>query len=96
MAAPCRRTIGSGSGTRQSSVHQRLRHIFLSYVAFSGTLYYVTLMFQNLLGWSALRTGPSWLLMNVPFLVAAQTAGKLSQRCTPRAITTTGCSKCFR
>lgn len=33
---------------------------FLSYVAFSGTLYYVTLMFQNLLGWSALRTGLSW------------------------------------
>lgn len=65
---------------------------FLSYVAFSGTLYYVTLMFQNLLGWSALRTGLSWLLMNVPFLVAAQTAGKLSHRFTPRTIVTTGCA----
>ncbi|MFJ8143350.1 MFS transporter [Streptomyces sp. NPDC096013] len=65
---------------------------FLSYLAFSGTLYYVTLMFQNLLGWSALRTGLSWLLMNAPFLVAAQMAGKLSQRFTPRAIVTTGCT----
>ncbi|MBQ6642330.1 MAG: MFS transporter [Saccharopolyspora sp.] len=65
---------------------------FLSYVAFSGTLYYVTLMFQNLLGWSALRTGLSWLLMNIPFLLAAQMAGKLGQRFTPRAIVTTGCA----
>jgi EmrB/QacA subfamily drug resistance transporter len=65
---------------------------FLSYLAFSGTLYYVTLMFQNLLGWTALRTGLSWLLMNVPFLLAAQMAGKLSQRFTPRAIVTTGCT----
>ncbi|MFI5664381.1 MFS transporter [Streptomyces sp. NPDC051684] len=65
---------------------------FLSYLAFSGTLYYVTLMFQNLFGWSALRTGLSWLLMNAPFLVAAQMAGKLSQHFTPRAIVTTGCT----
>lgn len=54
------------------------------YVAFSGTLYYVTLMFQNLLGWSALHTGLSWLLMNAPLLVAAQMAGKLTHRFTPR------------
>lgn len=63
-----------------------------SYLAFSGTLYYVTLMFQNVLGWSALHTGLSWVLMNTPFLVAAQMAGKLSQRFTPRAIVTTGCA----
>lgn len=65
---------------------------FTSYLAFSGTLYYVTLMFQNLLGWSALHTGLSWLLMNAPFLVAAQMTGKLGQRFTPRAIVTTGCA----
>jgi EmrB/QacA subfamily drug resistance transporter len=65
---------------------------FTSYVAFSGTLYYVTLMFQNLLGWSALHTGLSWLLMNAPFLIAAQMAGKFSQRFTPRTIVTTGCA----
>lgn len=65
---------------------------FASYVAFSGTLYFVTLMFQNMLGWSALHTGLSWLLMNAPFLIAAQMAGKLSQRFTPRAIVTAGCA----
>lgn len=65
---------------------------FTSYMAFSGTLYYVTLMFQNLLGWSALRTGLSWLLMNAPFMVAAQMTGKLNQRFTSRAIVTTGCA----
>jgi MFS transporter, DHA2 family, methylenomycin A resistance protein len=65
---------------------------FTSYLAFGGMLYYVTLMFQNLLGWSALQTGLSWLLMNLPFLAAAQMADKLSQRFTPRAIVTTGCA----
>ncbi|WP_425840151.1 MFS transporter [Streptomyces fractus] len=65
---------------------------FASYVAFSGTLYYVTLMFQNLLGWSALHTGLSWLLMNAPFLISAQMAGKLAQRFTARAIVSTGCA----
>jgi len=65
---------------------------FTSYVAFSGTLYYVTLMFQNLLGWSALHTGLSWLLMNAPFLLAAQAAGKLSQRFAPRTVVTAGCA----
>ncbi|MGW2339430.1 MFS transporter [Streptomyces sp. NPDC001661] len=65
---------------------------FTGYVAFSGTLYYDTLLFQNLRGWSPLHTGLSWLLMNVPFLIAAQTAGRLARRFTPRAIVTTGCA----
>lgn len=64
---------------------------FTSYLAFGGMLYYVTLLFQNLLGWSALQTGLSWLLMNLPFLLTAQMAGKLSQRFAPRPIVTTGC-----
>jgi len=33
------------------------------------------LLYQNVGGWSALRTGLSWLAMNVPFLVLAQFAG---------------------
>ncbi|MER7011111.1 MFS transporter [Saccharopolyspora sp. NPDC000359] len=65
---------------------------FTSYLAFSGTLYYVSLLFQNVLGWSALRTGLSWLLLNVPFLIAAQAAGELGQRFTPRATVTAGCA----
>lgn len=65
---------------------------FLSYLAFSGTLYYVTFLFQNLHGWSALHTGLSWLLMNLPFLTAAQSAGRLSTRFSTRALVTTGCA----
>jgi MFS transporter, DHA2 family, methylenomycin A resistance protein len=33
----------------------------LAYLAFSGFIYYVTLFFQNIDQWSALRTGLSWL-----------------------------------
>lgn len=65
---------------------------FTSYLTFGGMLYYVTLRFQNLLGWSALHTGLSWVLMNLPFLAAAQMAGKLCQQFTSRTIVTTGCA----
>ena len=65
---------------------------FLAYLAFSGALYHLTLLFQNVLGWSALRTGLSWLLMNIPFLAAARSAGRLGRRFTPRALVTAGCA----
>lgn len=64
---------------------------FTGYLAFGGTLYYVTLLFQNLRGWSPLRTGLSWLLMNVPFLAAAQLAGALHRRFTAPVVVTAGC-----
>lgn len=64
---------------------------FASYTAFAGTLYYVTLLFQNIKGWSALQTGLSWLLMNIPFLIFAQLAGHLEARFSTRAIVTAGC-----
>lgn len=54
----------------------------LGYTGSSGALYYVTLLFQNADGWSALRTGLSWLLMNVPFLLVAHAAGHI-QRILP-------------
>jgi hypothetical protein len=38
-----------------------------------------------------LRTGLSWLFMNVPFLVMAQFAGRLSRRLSARAIVGGGC-----
>ena len=62
-----------------------------SYTAFAGTLYYVTMLFQNLRGWSPLHTGLSWLLMNIPFLIVAQVAGPLEQRFTPRTVISAGC-----
>ncbi|HVW54919.1 MAG TPA: MFS transporter [Rhizobiaceae bacterium] len=64
---------------------------FASYTAFSGTLYYVTLLFQNVKQWSALETGLTWLLMNVPFLLTASLAGRLDRRFSPRHVIAGGC-----
>jgi MFS transporter, DHA2 family, methylenomycin A resistance protein len=44
----------------------------LAYLAFSGFIYYVTLFFQNIDGWSALRTGLSWLFFCIPYFFVAQ------------------------
>jgi len=61
------------------------------YTAFSGVLFYVTLLYQDVDGWSALRTGLSWLFMNVPFLLAAQLAGRLGRRFSATALVRAGC-----
>jgi EmrB/QacA subfamily drug resistance transporter len=47
----------------------------LAYLAFSGFIYYVTLFFQNVDGWSALRTGLSWLFFCLPYFAIAQLGG---------------------
>src|SRR5580692_7862530 len=54
----------------------------LAYLAFSGFIYYVTLFFQNADGWSALRTGLSWLFFCIPYFALAQ-LGKRIQRWMP-------------
>jgi len=51
----------------------------LAYLAFSGFIYYVTLFFQNIEGWSALRTGLSWLLFCIPYFVVAQLGKRLAR-----------------
>jgi MFS transporter, DHA2 family, methylenomycin A resistance protein len=56
----------------------------LAYLAFSGFIYYVTLFFQNVDGWSALRTGLSWLFFCLPYFAVAQ-LGRLVQRRLPVA-----------
>ena len=63
----------------------------ISYMALSATLFYVSLLYQGVLGWSVLRTGLSWLFMNVPFLSMAQVSGRLERRVTPRAVVGIGC-----
>jgi MFS transporter, DHA2 family, methylenomycin A resistance protein len=63
----------------------------LSYASLTGVYFYLTLLYQDVDGWSALRTGLSWLFMNVPFLVMAQFAGRLSRRLPARAIASGGC-----
>jgi predicted MFS family arabinose efflux permease len=52
----------------------------LAYLAFSGFIYYVSLFFQNVEGWSALRTGLSWLFFCVPYFVVARLGERIGRR----------------
>jgi MFS transporter, DHA2 family, methylenomycin A resistance protein len=63
----------------------------LAYLAFSGFIYYVTLFFQNVDGWSALRTGLSWLLFCIPYFAVAQLAPRVSRRLPVAAAVGGGC-----
>ena len=56
----------------------------LTYLALAGVMFYVTLLFQDVEGWSPFRTGVSWLSMNIPFIVAAQSAGRLRRNASSR------------
>ena len=51
----------------------------LAYLAFSGFIYYVTLFFQNIEEWTALRTGLSWLFFCIPYFVVAQLGKRLAR-----------------
>ena len=63
----------------------------ISYTAFSGVMFYVTLLYQDVDGWPVLRTGLSWLFLNAPFLLLAQLAGRLDRRFSARAVICAGC-----
>lgn len=63
----------------------------VSYAAFTGVLFYVTLYYQDIDGWSPLRTGLSWLLMNGPFLLMAQLTGRIDRRYPPAKVVAAGC-----
>ena len=63
----------------------------LAYLAFSGFIYYVTLFFQNVDGWSALRTGLSWLLFCVPYFAVAQLSGRIRRRLSVASAVGWGC-----
>jgi MFS transporter, DHA2 family, methylenomycin A resistance protein len=52
----------------------------LAYLGFSGFIYYVTLFFQNVDGWSPVQTGLSWLLFCLPYFAIAQLGGWVQQR----------------
>lgn len=61
------------------------------YTALSGVLFYVTLLYQDVNGWSVLRTGLSWLFLNGPFMLMAQLAGRLDRRNPPARVVAAGC-----
>jgi MFS transporter, DHA2 family, methylenomycin A resistance protein len=63
---------------------------FLVYLSLTGMFFYVTLYFQNLRDWSALRTGLSWIPLNAPFLAVSVNAGRLGARFGARAVVTAG------
>jgi DHA2 family methylenomycin A resistance protein-like MFS transporter len=63
----------------------------ISYTAFSGVLFYVTLLYQDVAGWPVLRTGLSWLFMNAPFLLMAQVTGRLDRRFPAATLICAGC-----
>jgi len=76
------RTPGFG---RASAVY------LLAYLAFSGFIYYVTLFFQNVEGWSALRTGLSWLFFCVPYFFVAQLGKRIGRWLPVASAVGSGC-----
>jgi EmrB/QacA subfamily drug resistance transporter len=65
--------------------------LLLGFLALTGMFFFVTLYFQDLEGWSALRTGVSWLALGVPFLFVAQSSGRLTARYSPGLVVAAGC-----
>jgi MFS transporter, DHA2 family, methylenomycin A resistance protein len=63
----------------------------LAYLAFSGFIYYVTLFFQNIEGWSALRTGLSWLFFCVPYFFVAQLGKRIGRWLSAASAVGLGC-----
>jgi EmrB/QacA subfamily drug resistance transporter len=51
----------------------------LAYMGFAGFIYYVTLFFQNVDGWSPLRTGVSWLFFCIPYFAVARCAESIGR-----------------
>lgn len=77
--------LGARSFVSASAVY------LISYTAFSGVVFYVTLLYQDVNGWSPLRTGLSWLFMNAPFLLMAQLTGRIDRRHPPARVVAVGC-----
>jgi len=63
----------------------------VAYLAFAGFIYYVTLFFQNVAGWSALRTGLSWLCFCLPYFAVAQLSNWVARRLSVASAVGWGC-----
>jgi EmrB/QacA subfamily drug resistance transporter len=62
----------------------------LMYAALPGLLFFVSLYFQNVKGFSALETGVSWLTMQIPFMLVSPFAGRLQGRFGARRVVAGG------
>ena len=76
---------------RTSSFGRSCGVYLLAYLAFTGFIYYVTLFFQNVVGWSALRTGLSWLFFCIPYFVVAQLSRQVARRMSKASAVGWGC-----
>jgi MFS transporter, DHA2 family, methylenomycin A resistance protein len=76
---------------RASSFGRACAVYLLAYLAFSGFIYYVTLFFQDIEDWSALRTGLSWLFFCIPYFVVAQLGKRLARWLRPAWAVGLGC-----
>lgn len=77
--------LRTASFARASAVY------LLAYLAFSGFIYYVTLFFQNVERWSALRTGLSWLFFCLPYAFVARLGKRVERRLSPAQAVGWGC-----
>ncbi|MBO4162020.1 MFS transporter [Micromonospora antibiotica] len=62
----------------------------LVYAALSGFTFFLSVYLQNVVGWSALRTGLATVPMTVLLLLGSARAGALSARIGPRLLLTVG------
>jgi len=76
---------------RTASFGRACAAYLLAYLAFSGFIYYVTLFFQNIERWSALRTGLSWLFFCIPYFLVAQLRHRLERWLPVAAAVGSGC-----
>jgi EmrB/QacA subfamily drug resistance transporter len=65
---------------RQASFSTASGVYAVMYLALAGAFFFLTLLFQDVKGWSPLRLGLSWLWMNIPFLIISVMAGRLARR----------------
>ena len=52
----------------------------IAYAALAAMFFFVTLYYQNVKGWSAVKTGMSWIPLNVFFLMVSPLAGRIVTR----------------
>jgi MFS transporter, DHA2 family, methylenomycin A resistance protein len=76
---------------RTASFGRACAAYLLAYLAFAGFIYYVTLFFQNIERWSALRTGLSWLFFCIPYFVVAQLRSRIERWLPVAAAVGSGC-----